>query len=385
MLAHVASISPTQHPWLYGDFGRRVFDGRGDHARLGFGIVRRGPTYDIDAGTLLGVTPGAVLAVERSAPGQGAAEPTLIGRVQVASATRLGAVATSVTEAFDVPPDAHARVEVPGADGQLLLALAAVDPEMTARLGAAPFLRIVPSGEAEVWLSAAPDGSHVVRDDAHDGGAAGEPALVVVPARARARVPAVLAHCARYRAPLRLARACTDLPGQLDVTLLSCDDAVWSDALDPQNPALPEVPSRTGTYPYWLRDGDRYCIRVRNRSSHRLYVTVLNAAASGCVEYLGDAPIGGGGLHTFWLDGALGDPFEASVTTGRPVGLDRIVVIGTTEAGRSLRFLEEKLRFADILDPPPEVTRNLVLRTPPAAWTSQVTAILIDAGVGAAR
>ena len=56
---------------------------------------------------------------------------------------------------------------------------------------------------------------------------------------------------------------------------------VTGNALDPQNPALPEVLSRTGAYPYRLRDGDRYCIRVRNRSPRR--AARPDAASRACV------------------------------------------------------------------------------------------------------
>lgn len=410
VLAGVARVSPQQHPWLYGDFGRRVFLG-GDHAPMGFGIVRKGLTYHIDAGALFGVTEGALVTVEPTAPREGSAP--LIGRVRVTSATKLTAEATAEGDAFDVPPGAHARVEVPGADGQLAVAVDSADLEVAALVCSMPSVdvatsskavleanrllklfgnmprRVAPSSETEVWLTAQRDGSHVVCDDAHGTGAQGEPVLVVVPAGARARIPAVLEHYARYRAPLRLARACTDLPGQLRISLLSCNGEVWNPSIDTQNPTLPEVASGTGAYPYRLRAGDQYCVRVENRSSYRLYVTLLNAAASGCVEYLGDASIVGCGLHTFWWGGLLGEPFkrgepfEASVTTGRRIGLDRFVVIGTTEPGRSLRFLEEKLRFADILASvvPKEAKAQ---RTLPIAWTSQVTAVLIDAGAGAA-
>ncbi|XXX76134.1 caspase family protein [Sorangium sp. So ce134] len=378
VLAGVARVNPQQHPWLYGDFGRRVFHG-GDHAPMRFGIVRRDLRYHLDAGALFGVTEGAIMAVEPAAPAEGSAPS--IGRVRITSATRLTAEATAEGDVFDVPPGMHARIEVPGADERLAVAVDSAAPEVAALVRATPSVRVAPSHEAEVWLTARRDGAHVLCDDAHGTGASGEPVLVVVPARESARIPAVLSHYARYRAPLRLARACTDLPGQLRIALLCCDHHVSS--VDPQNPALPEVAGGAPAYPYRLRAGERFCVRVENRSPYRLYATLLNAASSGCVEYLGDAAIDGRGLHTFWRGGAFDDPFEASVTTGRPFGLDRFVVIGTTEPGPSLRFLEEPLRFHDVLASV-AMKDAKARRAPPSSWTSQVTAVLIDARAEAA-
>ena len=189
-------------------------------------------------------------------------------------------------------------------------------------------------------------------DDVHGTGEnADEPVLAVIPAAHRLDMaqPAV-EHYYAYSAPLRLARACTDLPKLLRVWLLDCNGATLT-AEEAQNPDLPQA--QPGVHaPYEIKAGDHICIVVANDAEVPLSVALFDCAASGKVLLLGEKRVGARSKHVFWLGETLGTPFVAGLPNDVMVGVDRIAAIATTREDVSLRFLESNQTFEEILTPP---------------------------------
>jgi hypothetical protein len=152
-----------------------------------------------------------------------------------------------------------------------------------------------------------------------------------------------------YALPLRMAASCKDLSGALQLNLLHCprDRPLTSDEQD--GIGLLEVGS-AGEFTYDVRAGDEVAIRVRNTSNGRLKVTLLNAAASGKIEYLGDQIVDGKALYVFWAANTRGKAFPVSTPKGADQGIDRIVALGTTALGTELRYLQLNSKFADIVE-----------------------------------
>jgi hypothetical protein len=176
-----------------------------------------------------------------------------------------------------------------------------------------------------------------------------------------------------YWLPLRMAISCKDLPGALQINLLGCPKDRPLTAVEQDGIGLPEVGSG-GEFTYDLKAGDGLAIRVRNSSNERLRVTVLNAAASGRVEYLGDQIIDAKAHYIFWNANTLGKPFFATTPKGVNQGIDRLVTIGTTEFGKDLRYLKLDSAFAAALERTRSVDRDLsdaaAGRSPIEEWTA---------------
>ena len=71
MLAQVAGLNAAQHPWIAGGYARRVFAGLPENGDMGYGIrLGESGSYQVEAGSLAGVTEGAELAVYGSDPAE---------------------------------------------------------------------------------------------------------------------------------------------------------------------------------------------------------------------------------------------------------------------------------------------------------------------------
>ncbi len=151
----------------------------------------------------------------------------------------------------------------------------------------------------------------------------------------------------RYSLPLRMATRCTDLPGQLKVKLLACpEDGVPEE--DAQKADLPEL-SRHKALDYAIEIGTGFCVHVHNASLQQLRVVLVNCAASGKVEFLGDQTIDPRSYYRFWLRNTQGAPFVASPAGDKRSYIDRMVVIGTTLLDKDLSYLRSDTRFSDML------------------------------------
>lgn len=351
----VREANPRQSPWISGSFGRRVFGfGPDEDADPGFTIVQIDSGYRIDAGTLAGVTSRAEIAVYDSDPpvfpALDSAQDLAArkGLIRVSEAQRSSSTGVAVAP-FVLPEAARGRLVRAGDSARLRVALSVEDRELSARLAASPLIELVQGDDADLTLVRVASGGWALTDDIHGSGQAeGEPVLAVIPPRRLDAARAVVEHYHGYVMPLRMARTCRDLPSLLRVWLLDCGDAtIAADAA--QDPDLPQAESGQRA-PYELREGDRVCFVVDNASSVKLYVTLFDCAPSGRVLLLGEKNgLPSRSKHVFWLGETLGNPFVASLPDDRSIGVDRIAAIATTRPDRSLRYLERRQSFADLM------------------------------------
>ena len=230
------------------------------------------------------------------------------------------------------------------------MALAPEDPGLAAQLAASPLVELVPVGDAELTLVRRPGGSWVLTDDVHGTGeVAGEPVLATIPAEKLQFARDVVEHYHAYLTPLRMARACRDLPSLLRLWLLDCNGRTVTSA-EAQDPDLPQVKAGTRA-PYEIIVGDLLCFVVENGADVDLSVTLIDCGASGRVEFLGEKRIPRQTRHVFWLNYILGKPFRASLPREMSLGVDRIAAIATTRPDLPLTHLERRTSFADILAP----------------------------------
>ncbi|MDB4930628.1 MAG: hypothetical protein JWM10_3112, partial [Myxococcaceae bacterium] len=382
LLAEVEGRRP-QHPSLTGSFGRPVFGGPSRDADTGIGVTRVGTRneYELDHGTLSGLAVGAKVAVYGSAPlrfpalGSPDDLAARVGTLEVTEATRSFAVAKVAAggAAFALTDGARARLVDPGAAGRLAVAMipapAQGDP-LAALVDASTLVRVVAEGQvAAARVLRLDDGTLVITDDAQGTPADGaEPYLVAIAPEDQARTAAVLEHYVRYSAPLRLADACTDLPGALRLELLDCRDA----PPDPESPGyrlFPSVePGGRGLAPLAasaegfieLAHRDRVGVRVVNASPERLKVAIVHCASNGAVSLQGELVLAPRSTELVWCDGRIGRPFALQIDhdpllrrgrAGRSVEVSHLVAIGTSDVGRSFAHLSTgDLTFAAARD-----------------------------------
>ena len=385
--AEVRTANPRQSPWLSGNFGRRVFGFGGDEdSDPGFAVTVAGSQYRLDVGSLAGVTEGATIAVYGATPlsfpplGSAADCDARKGVLKVTRADRATCEAVAETS-FELPEAPRGRLIAAGQAARLRVALNPHDEALAAIIAGSALAEVVTSDPADLTLVRRGNGDWSLTDDVHGTGeVAGEPVLAAVPADAPALATPLVEHYAAYIAPLRMARACRDLPSLLRMWLLDCNNA----QLDPaqaQSPDLPQV--KVGTRaPYELTVGDRLCIVVENAASERLAVTLFDCAASGKVLILGEKQMPAQSRHVFWLNEVLGQAFVAGLPANRDVGVDRLVAIATTRTDVSLRHLALGTTFDELLKRLRERggTRDLGDgggEMPAERWTSALTALRI--------
>jgi hypothetical protein len=385
--ATVRDANPRQSPWLSGSFGRRVFGfGPDDDTDPGYAVVQVPAGYRVDAGSLSGVTVDAEIGVYAAEP---PAFPPLDssedlaarkGTIRVVRAERASSEAVA-TAPFVFPEAPRGRLVRAGRDARVRVALSPDDTRLAAQLAASPLIERVEPEQAELTLARRAHGGWALADDVHGTGqTADEPVLAVIPADRLDVARAAVEHYHAYSAPLRLARACRDLPSLLRLWLLDCDDVVLT-AEEAQDPDLPQV--QPGAYaPYEVDVGARVCFVVENAAEVPLSVALFDCATSGSVLLLGEKRMPMLAKHVFWLQGTLGNPFTASFPDDRRLGVDRIAAVGTTRPDVSLRYLERRQTFAEILAPrargEPRVRDRGGAGEPPAeSWTSALTAVRI--------
>jgi hypothetical protein len=349
MRERVESTSPWQHLQMAGHLGRAVLAGTPVGGDPGLSIRQAGDAYEIDAGTLASITRAALVAVYDEAPAElpavGSPEDLAArrGLVRVTSAGPGRAVAVTEGAPFALRPGARARLVEPGEAARLRCGIVPPDAKIAAALRASPLLEVVDAPGAQVRLERI-DGRWLLTDDVHEGHP-GRALLAFAPADLR-NVRAVLEHYYRYALPLRMAESVRDLPGALRLGVLLC--AYELSPARAQGPDLPEAPGVSATaYEVWDRTG--ICFRVHNTSREPLRVTLLNSAASGRVQILGDEVIDAASAHVFWAGGELGKPFVMTVPRGQAQGIDRLTAVGTTAMHQDLRHLGVARRFSDLL------------------------------------
>jgi hypothetical protein len=349
MRERVESKNPWQHLQMAGHPGRAVLAGPPVGGDPGLSIRKAGDAYEIDAGTLASITRAALVAVYDEAPlelpavGSPADLAARRGLVRITSASPGHAVAVAEGAPFALRPGARARLVEPGEAARLRCAIVPPDAAIAARLRASPLLEVVDAPGAQVRLERI-DGRWLLTDDVHEGHPGR--ALVALAPTDLQHVRALLEHYYRYALPLRMAESVRDLPGALRIGVLLC--AYELSHARAQGPDLPEAPAVSATaYEVW--DGTGVCFRVHNTSREPLRVTLLNSAASGRMQLLGDEVIDAASAHVFWSAGELGRPFVMAVPRGQEQGIDRLTAVGTTAMHQDLTHLRVTRRFTDAL------------------------------------
>jgi hypothetical protein len=348
-----------QHPWMIGRSERKVFGGAWEKADAGYRVTRRPDgDYEVGAGSLMGVTEGAEIAVYGSEPRLfpviGSREDMPIGRLKVSNAGQSAAVAVLVGPEFDLE-GARGRLVKPGASQRLRVSLKPEDAGLRAQLERSPLLQVVSStdADAEVEVITQPDGTWIIGEE--------EPLMAIVPPGETRALRAGLEHLYRYNTVLRMAHNCSDIKDCLIVQLLDCGDEAALAAMSAEqlaDPALPESP-RDEARIYSLQPGSRFCVKVTNSSSYRLNVTLLNCSAGGLVEYLGDATLRERATQVMWFENKLGEPFGAQsddLPSGagdvvlKPYTMERMIAIGTTRPDSDLGYLRLDQRVQQVVN-----------------------------------
>ncbi len=348
MRASVETRNPWQHLGMRGNAARAVLAGPPVDGDPGIPVRGTGDVYELGAGSLTCVTPGAVVAVYGEQPvdfpplGSAADHQARHGLLRVTSATLSTATARWEGAPFELPRSPRGRLVAAGETARLRCAVVPDNAKVVQALRGSPLLEVVERRHAQVRLEQA-GGRWLVTDDVH--GLAPGSELFALSEHQLDRARDVLEHYFLYALPLRMAQS-VGKAGMLQLTVLACATALSPAAA--QDTDLPEART-VGRSVYDLAAGARVCFRVDNTSSERLRVTLLNSAASGKVQLLGDQIIDAQSSYVFWASSALGEPFAMAVPDGRQQCIDRLTAIGTTGLTTDVSYLRVDRRFSDVL------------------------------------
>jgi len=353
--ATVSTRNPAQHPRMAGNAARAVFAGPPVEHAAGIPVSRDRRGFRIAAGTLADVTKGAVLAVygdeTRQFPPVGSEgdRRARIGLVKVTDAEV--ATATAVTEGrpFELPPGARGRLIGAGQAARLRCAVIPHHSAVETQLRASPLLHVVAPHEGPDVRLEHRDGRWYVTDELYSTGF-DRPVLCSLATHELAQARAALEHYRAYSIPLRMTEHLSDLPNALSLRVRISPETRAGVANVVHGANSPQL-AATSADSYSLRAGARVFFEVRNHSAVRLRVTLVNAAASGRVQFLGDHMIDPGALHVFWTPGAVGVPFKMVLPRELDRGLDRLVAIGRTALAHALDHLQVDETFADAVTP----------------------------------
>jgi hypothetical protein len=385
---NVRADNPRQNPYISGAFGRHVFGFCADEdADCGYAVVAVSGGYELDVGRLHGVTPGAEIAVYPEQPLRfpryGSVDDRPVGRLRVKEPVRASTAFAEAIAPFILPASARGRLVKAGSDARLRVRLVPHDPGMAAQIAGSDLIEVVTDrGDVDVELVQR-QGAWVITDDVHGYGenAIASELVAIAPSRLML-VRAALEHYHAYSAPIRLARACRDLPNLLHITALDCTNRTV-DEKEAQDPRLPLVEGGQRAS-YEVSPGTQVCFVVQNASDVALWVTLIDCATSGRVQILGEQLIGAHARRAFWADDHLGAPWVISLPDERPSGVDRFIAIGTTNRTSSLQHLRRSMSFEEVLNPRRTVRAGAELRVPLPAeqWTSAMTTLRITAPAG---
>ena len=99
-----------------------------------------------------------------------------------------------------------------------------------------------------------------------------------------------------------------------------------------------------------MPDGFRVCLVVGNTFTSPLFVTVLDATATGLIQVLGDVTLQPGDHQTIWKGGQQRVPFNMRPGAGRSGSVERLLVVGTTRPGVSLAGLRVDHTVQEVVD-----------------------------------
>ena len=358
---NVASAVANQNPVFIGRLDAPVLGGAPLGFDTGITATRAGDKWTLDVGSLGGAAVGAELALYgRTQPPRlppvGSVEDgaARLGVVRVTVATRAHAEATWIPPVPATMPDvARARIVVAAADDQLRVRLRVRNSALRKRLAAERWMLLVGATEVEADVEVRKIGERYAICDTMFGPEADHPGPLAQVATTALDVLVDVLHQTRmWRRPQELARRANDLPGALRVHLV--DEAGLVIPVD-----------ATGRYAWRLTLGTRFSIEVTNTSARQLSVGVMDCTMGGGVELLADAlQIPAGASQTIWAGQQVGVCFEVGVDPDRSAGVDRLVVVGTSQPGVSFAsYVAAGLRRA---------TRSMLPAAPPSLgqWTS---------------
>lgn len=398
----VNAANPCQNPWLSSSSLRRVFCGPPEDGDAGYPVSsvsgNASGVYHIGAGQLAGITRGARIAVYPAEPqrfpelGSSSDLEVRWGVLQVVRADRNQAEAEllETSRSEGLPPGARGRLIQPGEEAKLVIAISPPDPELQAELAQSSFLRLAEPGEqADATLLLRSDDQWALCDDTYGSGEeAGVPSLPCVPRQAYDAAVALAEQYRLFTAPLRFARRCSDRAQALQLSLLDCNGL--EEPPDSETAAkiiLPEA-RRGPRADYELRAGtvlddlgDRYCLRIDNKSSDKLFVTVLNCEADGSVMTLADRVyVRPGGHAIVWHPYGPGEWLRTALMPLCSLGIERFIAIGTNDRGPALDYLNVESTFEESIRPSSQ-TRVAGTRSagaPAEVWTATVVTARVE-------
>lgn len=357
--ARVSSVFPGQHPCLWGRRERRILGGSFQMHDPGIPIAMMDGKYHLEAGTLVGLGPGATVAVYGREP---PVFPTLHspedrlaqrGLLRVESATVASAIALPVGRPVLLEDGARGRLVAAGPADKLVVGLEPFDRNLAHYLENEGPFRVVSAAspgdyEVEVLVGSSSNAQWWIGDVVFGA----DMPLARVHTAHRDALARVLSHYARYVLPLRLVHRDRHGVGTLRLRVLDARAVQRISAEEYHDPPLPEAePDAARRYRYHIADRQPVCFSVENRSSFPLSTNVINCSASGKVELLGpkQLEIAPKRRQAFWLRGHLGQPFPCSISDGRDFNIERLVVVGTASPHADLSYLQLKESFADAI------------------------------------
>lgn len=389
VLGRVGTWNPAQHPRLFEAWSRPILGGASRDSDIGVRISRDGDSaYRVHAGTYAGLDRGARLAVYDATPevfpklGSDNDLRARRGILEIIEAHGSTATAKPIGDGPVLHPGSRGRV-VRDAPAQRLVVL--LDPASTnvAQVVSQSADRMRPAiadEPGDIWVVTRPDGSVRFGDDCYTSTDDASPrSLLQIAHPTEAELAAILDRLQLYRQPIKTARRCRGLDGELALELLDCSDLakLSGDAL--QDPDLSLVPDTDGILQ--LQTGQKFCVRVKNHSSTELaVVSLLCCTSDGQVELWSEELVPARGRATFWQDGIHGKPFEAWIPKDRDAAIERIIAIGTTVAGTTFAHFELKGSFTRLLK---EVARGGYNKdhddddAPPERWVGVIREMLI--------
>lgn len=394
ILATVARNNPSQHPSLSGGFARKVLGGPPEDGDPGIGIERRGGVYTVRAGTLSGVTKGAVLAVYGELPltfdpiDSDADRAWKAPRVRVTSADLSTAEAVAVEASFELPEKGpRARLVKPGRADQIRVKVVPGDEDLEGSLRRSDFVSLVGAADAaDALFVRRKDGDWALTDERFGTGEEpSDPWLVTLSPALHAKAPRLAEHYHGYSAPLRLAKNHQDLPLALRLTVHDASEAAGMSREACQDIShFPELPCGRKA-PYEVRAGTTQaaaaplCFGVHNDSATPLRVWIFVCNNSGSVFLFPATGLQPRASQVIWSPVGQGQAVSLTRMAGRDVSLDRIVVIGTTNRGASLEHLRQSRKFDDVLRSLKSTARSEEAPERPELWTSASTYLRVSA------
>ncbi|HEY0553769.1 MAG TPA: caspase family protein, partial [Thermoanaerobaculia bacterium] len=269
LLDRIARSNSLQHPQLVGRWERSLFGGPWTPRDGGYVVRQKGDRFRIEAGTLVGLSEGAEVAVYGPEPdlfpalGSPEDSKARIGLLRVESADRSFCTAASANGSLNLPAAARGRLVNAGKPDRLTASVEPFDPDLVKRVEARNVVAVrTGQPEAEAFLRRDEKGWLHLGDQLHgDGRDPQRPPLVSFLDRSPVALERVLDHYARYVQVLRLPGRCRDLTEALRVELLDCRGMGTPSAGDLQAPDFPRLASG-GPWTYQVRDGDGFAIRI---------------------------------------------------------------------------------------------------------------------------